>query len=189
LLFIYKKQLFQSTKNITIIFTILVFLLQFSFFRFAFTTLSFNIPVYKEKMKISYCLGGIINPDDGGYAYAKKKSEIDSLKYYMTKTDDILEKISPHELNDFCKIITENQSDSIVLKHNLKWSNWIIEKDPYSLHFIENIKILIKLKKYELALKKISYTEKMNFQGESKNYYKELAELKKVCTKNISLLQ
>jgi hypothetical protein len=185
LAFVYKKQLLQSTRNITITFAILGFLMQFSFFRFAFTTLSFNLPVYKEKMEVNTLIDKIINPD-GGYAYAKSKSEVDSLKFYMIKTDNVLEKINPHELNEYCWIILENQSDTTVLNHNLKWVNWIISKENHFLHHFTKIELLIKLEKYSEALLQIKLVEKMHLEGDEKANRKQLIEYRNQCLKELS---
>jgi hypothetical protein len=185
LAFVYKKQLLQSTRNITITFAILGFLMQFSFFRFAFTTLSFNLPVYKEKMEVNTLIDKIINPD-GGYAYAKSKSEVDSLKFYMIKTDNVLEKINPHELNEYCWIILENQSDTTVLNHNLKWVNWIISKENHFLHHFTKIELLIKLEKYSEALSQIKLVEKMHLEGDEKANRKQLIEYRNQCLKELS---
>lgn len=186
LVFVVKNQLLQTTRNITFTFAILGFLMQFSFFRFAFTTLSFNLPVYREKMEVSNILGKIINPDDGGYVYAKTKSDVDSLKVYMTKTDAILDKVSPHDLNDYCRVITENQTDTTVLNHNLKWINWIISKDNYFLHYFTKIKVLMKLKKYSEALEQINLVEKMHLEGDEKAYQKQLLGYRNQCIKELS---
>jgi hypothetical protein len=186
LAFVVKNQLLQTTRNITFTFAVLVFLMQFSFFRFAFTTLSFNIPVYREKMEVSNLTGKIINPDDGGYAYAKSKSEVDSLKVYMTRTDAILEKVHPHDLNDYCRVISENQTDTTVLNHNLKWVNWIISKNNYFLHYFTKIKLLIKLKKHSEALEQIKLVEKMHLEGDEKAYQKQLLEYRNQCLKELS---
>ncbi len=186
LVFVFKNELLQTTRNITFTFAVLVFLMQFSFFRFAFTTLSFNIPVYREKMKVSNLLSKIINPDDGGYVYAKTKSDVDSLKVYMTKTDAILDKVSPHDLNDYCRVITENQTDTTVLNHNLKWINWVISNDNYFLHYFTKIKVLMKLKKYSEALEQINLVEKMHLEGDEKAYQKQLLGYRNQCIKELS---
>jgi hypothetical protein len=185
LAFVYKKQLLQSTRNITITFAILGFLMQFSFFRFAFTTLSFNLAVYKEKMEVNTLIDKIINPD-GGYAYAKSKSEVDSLKFYMIRTDNVLERINPHELNEYCWIILENQSDTTVLNHNLKWVNWIISKQNHFLHHFTKIELLIKLKKHGEALEQINLVEKMHLEGDEKAYQKQLLGYRNQCIRELS---
>ena len=185
LLFVYRKQLLQSTKNITITFVILAILLQFPLFRFALTTLSFNYPIYKEKMEISFVRTKITEPIDLGYANAKTKSELDSLRHYMKLNDKLIHKITPHELNEYCWIILENQTDTTILNHGLKWSNWIVKKEEYYAHYLLNIEYLIKLKKYDLALKTIQKSEKFNADSEEKEFKKELSKLKKICLKNL----
>jgi hypothetical protein len=185
LLFIYRKQLLQSTKNITITFVILAILLQFPLFRFALTTLSFNYPIYKEKMEISFVRTKITEPIDLGYANAKSKSELDSLRHYMKLNDKLIHKITPHELNEYCWIILENQTDTTILNHGLKWTNWIVKKEEYYAHYLLNIEYLIKLKKYDLALKTIQKSEKFNADSEEKEFKKELSKLKKICLKNL----
>jgi hypothetical protein len=186
LLFIYKNQLLRTTKNITITFVILGFLLQFPFFRFAFTTLSFNVKVYKEKMEISKLRTKITEPVDLGYVNAKTKYELDSLKYYMKKNDAYLEKIGAHELNEYCRVITENQSDTTVLNHNLKWVNWIISKENHFLHHFTKIELLIKLEKYSEALLQIKLVEKMHLEGDEKANRKQLIEYRNQCLKELS---
>jgi hypothetical protein len=186
LLFIYKNQLLRTTKNITITFVILGFLLQFPFFRFAFTTLSFNVKVYKEKMEISKLRTKITEPVDLGYVNAKTKYELDSLKYYMKKNDAYLEKIGAHELNEYCWIILENQSDTTVLNHNLKWVNWIISKENHFLHHFTKIELLIKLEKYSEALLQIKLVEKMHLEGDEKANRKQLIEYRNQCLKELS---
>jgi hypothetical protein len=185
LLFRYKNQLLQSTKNITITITIIGVLMQFSFFRFALTTLSFNYPVYLEKMEIANIHTKITKPIDLGYLDAKSKSELDSLKSYMTKNDKYLQKIGGHDLNEYCWIILENQTDTTVLNHGLKWSNWIILDDPYYSHYLVNIEYLIKLNRYKEALKKINNTKDINANSEEKEFKKELSRLKQICLKNL----
>jgi hypothetical protein len=185
LLFRYKNQLLQSTKNITITITIIGVLMQFSFFRFALTTLSFNYPIYLEKMEIANIHTKITKPIDLGYLDAKSKSELDSLKSYMTKNDKYLQKIGGHDLNEYCWIILENQTDTTVLNHGLKWSNWIILDDPYYSHYLVNIEYLIKLNRYKEALKKINNTKDINANSEEKEFKKELSRLKQICLKNL----
>ena len=185
LLFIYKNQLLRTTKNITITFLILGFLLQFSFFRFAFTTLSFNVSVYKEKMEISKLRTKITEPIDLGYVNAKTKSELDSLKSYMTKNDKYLEKIGGHDLSEYCWIILENQTDTTILNHGLKWSNWIIVGDPYYSHYLLNIEYLIKLKHYKEALEKINNPKDIKAESDEFEFKSELKRLKKICLKNL----
>jgi hypothetical protein len=188
-LFIYKKQLLQSTKNITITFVILVCLLQFPLFRFAITTLSLNYPVYLEKMEIAKIRSKITEPIDLGFVNAKTKPELDSLKYYMNETDKILNKITPHELLEDCFIILENQSDTSILNHSLKWSNWIIKKDNYYANYFLKIKILIKLKNYNSALNQLKILEKLKFDEDEKSIRKEINELKVICNQNLHELK
>jgi hypothetical protein len=142
--------------------------------------------VYEEKMEVSNLIGKIINPDDGGYAYAKSKSEVDSLKVYMTRTDAILEKVHPHDLNEVCQVVTENQSDTTVLNHNLKWINWIISNDNYFLHYFTKIELLMKQKKYAEAIEQIKLVEKMHLEGDEKENRKQLIEYKNKCIKGLS---
>jgi hypothetical protein len=189
LLFRYKNQLLQSTKNITITITIIGVLMQFPFFRFAFTTLSFNVKVYKEKMEISKLRTKITEPIDLGYVNAKTKYELDSLKYYMKKNDAYLEKIGAHELNEYCRVITENQSDTTVLNHNLKWINWVISKNNYFLHYFTKTELLIKQKKYAEAIEQIKLVEKMHLEGDEKAYQKQLLEYRNQCLKELSKLK
>ena len=188
-LFIYKKQLLQSTKNITITFVILVCLLQFPLFRFAITTLSLNYPVYLEKMEIAKIRSKITEPIDLGFVNAKTKPELDSLKFYMNETDKILNKITPHELLEDCFIILENQSDTSILNHSLKWSNWIIKKDNYYANYFLKIKILIKLKNYNSALNQLKILEKLKFDEDEKSIRKEINELKVICNQNLHKLK
>jgi hypothetical protein len=188
-LFIYKKQLLQSTKNITITFVILVCLLQFPLFRFAITTLSLNYPVYLEKMEIAKIRSKITEPIDLGFVNAKTKPELDSLKFYMNETDKILNKITPHELLEDCFIILENQSDTSILNHSLKWSNWIIKKDNYYANYFLKIKILIKLKNYNSALNQLKILEKLKFDEDEKSIRKEINELKVICNQNLHELK
>jgi hypothetical protein len=188
-LFIYKKQLLQSTKNITITFVILVCLLQFPLFRFAITTLSLNYPVYLEKMEIAKIRSKITEPIDLGFVNAKTKPELDSLKFYMNETDKILNKITPHELLEDCFIILENQSDTSILNHSLKWSNWIIKKDNYYANYFLNVEILIKLKEYNSALNQLKILEKLKFDEDEKSIRKEINELKVICNQNLHELK
>jgi hypothetical protein len=185
LLFRFKNQLLQSTKNITITLTILGVLLQFSLFRFALTTLSFNYPVYLEKMEIARIRTKITEPTDLGYLDAKSKSELDSLKSYMTKNDKYLEKIGGHNLSEYCWIILENQTDTTILNHGLKWSNWIIVGDPYYSHYLLNIEYLIKLKHYKEALEKINNPKDIKAESDEFEFKSELKRLKKICLKNL----
>jgi hypothetical protein len=185
LLFRFKNQLLQSTKNITITLTILGVLLQFSLFRFALTTLSFNYPVYLEKMEIARIRTKITEPTDLGYLDAKSKSELDSLKSYMTKNDKYLEKIGGHDLSEYCWIILENQTDTTILNHGLKWSNWIIVGDPYYSHYLLNIEYLIKLKHYKEALEKINNPKDIKAESDEFEFKSELKRLKKICLKNL----
>jgi hypothetical protein len=189
-LFIYKNQLFQTTKNITITFTILAILLQFSLFRFALTTLSFNYPIYLEKMEIAKIRMKVTKPYDddeayNGYVEAKSKPELDSLKYYMKKNDKYLHKIGPHDLNEYCRILLDNQTDTTILKHGLKWSNWIVSEDPYYQHYLININYLIKLKVYNKALFLIDNNKHINYESNEKEFKKELSRLKQICLKNL----
>lgn len=186
LLLIYKKQLLQSTKNITITFVILAVLLQFPLFRFALTTLSFNYPIYKEKMEIAFVRTKIIEPIDLGYVNARSKSERDSLKHYMNLNDKLLNKIVPHELHEYCWRILDNQTDTLILNHGLKWSEWILKKDHYYAHCLLNIEYLIKLKRYHEAIKTIEKSEKMYVGTDEKEFKKELNRLKKICLKNLT---
>jgi hypothetical protein len=185
LLFRFKNQLLQSTKNITITLTILGVLLQFSLFRFALTTLSFNYPVYLEKMEIARIRTKITEPTDLGYLDAKSKSELDSLKSYMTKNDKYLEKIGGHDLSEYCWIILENQTDTTILNHGLKWSNWIIVDDPYYSHYLLNIEYLIKLKHYKEALEKINNPKDIKAESDEFEFKSELNRLKQICLKNL----
>ncbi len=187
LLFFHKKQLLQTTKNITITFVILACLLQFPLFRFALTTLSFDYPIYLEKMEIAEIRTKITGTIDLGYVNAKTKPELDSLKYYMNLNDKIIDKINPHELNDYCYLILENQSDTSVLNHGLKWSNWIIKQDQYYTHYLINIQFLIKLKEYNSALNQLKILEKLKFDEDEKNVLKEIKELKEICFKNLKV--
>jgi hypothetical protein len=187
LLFFYKNILLKATKNITITLTILGVLLQFSLFRFALTTLSFNYPIYLEKREIAFYLDKISLRGTGGFVYGKSKSDIDSLKYYMNKTDKILPKITPHDLYDYCYLILENQSDTSVLNHGLKWSNWIIKNDKYYVHNLLKIEFLIKLKEYNSALNQLQILEKSKFDEDEKNVLKEIKELKEICYKNLKV--
>jgi hypothetical protein len=189
LLFFHKKQLLQTTKNITITFVILACLLQFPLFRFALTTLSFNYPIYLEKMEIAEIRTKITGTIDLGYVNAKTKPELDSLKYYMNLNDKIIDKINPHELNDYCYLILENQSDTSVLNHGLKWSNWIIKQDQYYTHYLINIQFLIKLKEYNSALNQLKILEKLKFDEDEKSVLKEIKELKEICYKNLPLVK
>ena len=185
LLFRYKNQLLQSTKNITITITIIGVLMQFSFFRFALTTLSFNYPVYVEKMEIARIRTKITEPIDLGYLDAKSKSELDSLKSYMTKNDKYLEKIGGHDLSEYCWIILENQTDTTILNHGLKWSNWIIVDDPYYSHYLLNIEYLIKLKHYKEALEKINNPKDIKAESDEFEFKSELNRLKQICLKKL----
>ena len=189
LLFFHKKQLLQTTKNITITFVILACLLQFPLFRFALTTLSFNYPIYLEKMEIAEIRTKITGTIDLGYVNAKTKPELDSLKYYMNLNDKIIDKINPHELYDYCYLILENQSDTSVLNHGLKWSNWIIKQDQYYTHYLINIQFLIKLKEYNSALNQLKILEKLKFDEDEKSVLKEIKELKEICYKNLPLVK
>jgi hypothetical protein len=186
LLFRFKNQLLQSTKNITITFTILGVLLQFSLFRFALTTLSFNYPVYVEKMEIARIRAKITEPIDLGYLDAKSKSDLDSLKSYMTKNDKYLEKIGGHDLSEYCWIILENQSDTTVLKHGLKWTEWIRKDDPYYRSQLLHIEYLIKLKRFKEALNFINNPKIKEGDSDEKEYKLELERLKKICLQQIS---
>jgi hypothetical protein len=185
LLFRFKNQLLQSTKNITITFTILGVLLQFSLFRFALTTLSFNYPVYIEKMEIARIRTKITEPIDLGYLDAKSKSDLDSLKSYMTKNDKYLEKIGGHDLSEYCWIILENQTDTTILKYGLKWSNWIIQNDPYYSHYLLNIEYLIKLNRYKEALEKINNPKDIKAESDEFEFKSELNRLKQICLKKL----
>jgi len=189
LLFIYKKQLLQKTKNITITFVILACLLQFPFFRFALTTLSFNYPIFLEKMEIAAIRTKIVKPKDLGFLDAKTKPELDSLKYYMNLNDKIIHKIHPHDLNDYCSTLLENQTDTTILNHGLKWSNWIIKQDQYSTHYLINIQFHIKLKNYTTALNQLKIIEKLKFDEDEKRIRNEIKELKKICYKNLPLVK
>lgn len=184
-LFFYKKQLLQSTKNITITFVILAILLQFPLFRFALTTLSFNYPIYREKMEIARIRTKITEPIDLGYLDAKSKSDLDSLKSYMTKNEKYLKKIGGHDLSEYCWIILENQTDTTILNHGLKWSNWIIVDDPYYSHYLLNIEYLIKLNRYKAALEKINNPKDIRAESDEFEFKKELNRLKKICLKNL----
>ena len=189
-LFIYKNQLFQSTKNITITFTVIAILLQFSQFRFVLTTLSFNYPIYLEKMEIAKIRMKVTKPSNdeeafNGYVEAKTKLELDSLKYYMKKNDKYLHKIGPHDLNEYCRILLDNQTDTTILKHGLKWSNWIVSEDPYYQHYLININYLIKLKVYNKAIFLIDNNKHINYESNEKEFKKELSRLKQICLKNL----
>ena len=186
---VYKDKLLKTTKNITLTLVILGFLLQFSFFRFALSTLSFNYPIYLEKMEIAKIRTKITEPIDLGYVNAKTKPELDSLKYYMNLNDKIIDKIHPHELLEYCFIILENQSDTSVLNHGLKWSNWIIKQDQYHTHYLINIQFLIKLKEYNSALNQLKILEKLKFDEDEKSVRNEIEELKKICYKNLPALK
>jgi hypothetical protein len=186
LLFIYKKQLLQSTKNITITFVVLALLLQFPLFRFALTTLSFNYPIYKEKMEIAFVRTKITEPIDLGYVNAKSKSELDSLKHYMNLNDKLLNKIDPHDLNEYCWIILENQTDTTILNHGLKWSEWILKKDQYYAHYLMNLEYLIKLERFEDVIKAIDKLENFDAESDEKEFKKELNRFKQICLKNLS---
>jgi hypothetical protein len=187
---VYKDKLLKTTKNITLTLVILGFLLQFSFFRFALSTLSFNYPIYLEKMEIAKIRTKITEPIDLGYVNAKTKPELDSLKYYMNLNDKIIDKIHPHELLEYCFIILENQSDTSVLNHSLKWSNWIIKKDKhYAVNYFLKIKILFKLKEYNSALNQLKILEKLKFDEDEKSVLKEIKELKEICYKNLPALK
>jgi hypothetical protein len=186
LLFRYKNQLLQSTKNITITFTVIGVLIQFSFFRFALTTLSFNYPIYLEKMEIANIHGKITEPLDLGYVNAKTKPELDSLKYYMIQNDKYLEKIGSHWLSEYCYIILENQSDTTILNHGLKWTEWIRKDDPYYRSQLLHIEYLVKLKRYQEALGFINNPKIEVNESDKKEYQRELNRLKKICLQNIS---
>jgi hypothetical protein len=186
---VYKDKLLKTTKNITLTLVILGFLLQFSFFRFAFSTLSFNYPIYLEKREIAFYLDKISLRGTGGFVYGKSKSDIDSLKYYMNKTDKILPKITPHDLYDYCYLILENQSDTSVLNHGLKWSNWIVENDKYYISNLIKIEFLIKLKEYNSALNQLEILEKTKFDKDEKRIRNEIKELKEICHKNLPLVK
>ena len=186
LLFIYKKQLLQSTKNITITFVVLALLLQFPLFRFALTTLSFNYPIYKEKMEIAFVRTKITEPIDLGHVNAKSKSELDSLRHYMNLNDKLLNKINPHDLNEYCWIILENQTDTTILNHGLEWSAWILKKDQYYAHYLLNLEYLIKLKRFEEAIKAIDKLENFDAESDEKEFKKELNRFKQICLKNLS---
>ena len=158
-------------------------------FRFAITTLSLNYPVYLEKMEIAKIRSKITEPIDLGFVNAKTKPELDSLKFYMNETDKILNKITPHELLEDCFIILENQSDTSILNHSLKWSNWIIKKDNYYANYFLKIKILIKLKNYNSALNQLKILEKLKFDEDEKSIRKEINELKVICNQNLHKLK
>lgn len=184
---IYKNHLLKTTKNITIGLLILGFALQFPFLRFALTTLSFNYPIYQEKMKVGTIIGKLVNSDNG-FIYAKTKPEIDSLKLYLSKTDKIINSIHPHDLNEYCNLILENQQDTTILAHALTWSIAIIKQDPYITHYLTNIELLIKLKKYQLGLRQISIFEKrFTNNAENKDQFFELESFKKTCIKNLGV--
>jgi hypothetical protein len=185
LLFRFKNQLLQSTKNITITLTILGVLLQFSLFRFALSTLSFNYPVYLEKMEMDRIKSKLIDSKNIGYVDAKSKSELDSLKSYMIKNDKYLQKIGAHNLNEYCRIILENQTDTTILNHGLKWSNWIIVDDPYYSHYLLNIEYLIKLKYYKEALEKINNPKDIKAESDEFEFKSELNRLKQICLKKL----
>ena len=85
-------------------------------------------------MEISFVRTKITEPIDLGYANAKSKSELDSLRHYMKLNDKLIHKITPHELNEYCWIILENQTDTTILNHGLKWTNWIVKKEEYYAH-------------------------------------------------------
>jgi hypothetical protein len=185
LLFRFKNQLLQSTKNITITLTILGVLLQFSLFRFALSTLSFNYPVYLEKMEMDRIKSKLIDSKNIGYVDAKSKSELDSLKSYMIKNDKYLQKIGAHNLNEYCRIILENQTDTTILNHGLKWSNWIIVDDPYYSHYLLNIEYLIKLNRYKEALEKINNPKDIKAESDEFEFKSELNRLKQICLKKL----
>ena len=105
----------------------------------------------------------------------------------MNLNDKIIDKINPHELNDYCYLILENQSDTSVLNHGLKWSNWIIKQDQYYTHYLINIQFLIKLKEYNSALNQLKILEKLKFDEDEKNVLKEIKELKEICYKNLKV--
>jgi hypothetical protein len=120
-----------------------------------------------------------------GYVEAKTKLELDSLKYYMKKNDKYLHKIGPHDLNEYCRILLDNQTDTTILKHGLKWSNWIVSEDPYYQHYLININYLIKLKVYNKALFLIDNNKHINYESNEKEFKKELSRLKQICLKNL----
>ena len=109
----------------------------------------------------------------------------------MNKTDKILPKITPHDLYDYCYLILENQSDTSVLNHGLKWSNWIIKNDKYYFHDLIKIEFLIKLKEYNSALNQLQILEKSKFDDydDEKRIRNEIKELKKICYKNLPLVK
>jgi hypothetical protein len=140
-------------------------------------------------MEIATIRTKIVKPKDLGFLDAKTKPELDSLKYYMNLNDKIIDKINPHELNDYCYLILENQSDTSVLNHGLKWSNWIIKQDQYYTHYLINIQFLIKLKEYNSALNQLKILEKLKFDEDEKSVLKEIKELKEICYKNLPLVK
>ncbi|MFM7681158.1 MAG: hypothetical protein ACKO7P_00210, partial [Bacteroidota bacterium] len=192
LLFIYNKQLLQSTKNITITFVVIALLLQFPLFRFALTTLSFNYPIYKEKMEIAFVRTKITEPIDLGYVNAKSKSELDSLRHYMNLNDKLLNKIDPHDLNEYCWIILENQTDTTILNHGLEWSAWINRQDLdkqgdfHFQHYLLKIEYLIKLKRYKEALELTENKRKILNELNNPEFQREIKRLKQICLKNLS---
>jgi hypothetical protein len=136
-------------------------------------------------MEIARIRTKITEPTDLGYLDAKSKSELDSLKSYMTKNDKYLEKIGGHNLSEYCWIILENQTDTTILNHGLKWSNWIIVGDPYYSHYLLNIEYLIKLKHYKEALEKINNPKDIKAESDEFEFKSELKRLKKICLKNL----
>jgi hypothetical protein len=186
LMFRYKNHLLQSTKNITVTLTIIGVLIQFSFFRFALTTLSFNYPVYLKKMEIAKIHSKITEPIDLGYVNANSKPDLDSLKYYMTQNDKYIDEIGSHWLSEYCYIILENQSDTTILKHGLKWTDWIRKNDPYYRSQLLHIEYLIKLKRHQEAINFINNQKIKVDVSDEKEYQRELGKLKKICLKNLT---
>ena len=103
----------------------------------------------------------------------------------MNLNDKLLNKIEPHELHEYCWRILDNQTDTQILNHGLKWSEWILKKDQYYVHYLLNLEYLIKLEKYEEAIKAIGNLEKIEVESEEKEFKKDLERLKKICLKNL----
>ncbi|MFM7681157.1 MAG: hypothetical protein ACKO7P_00205 [Bacteroidota bacterium] len=162
LTFLYRKKILLSTIYETVTFALFIILIQFSFFQFAFLNFSFNIEQYQNKIEADFISKKLSQKEYGQFLYAKSNMEKDSLKFYMNKMDKVISRddIGPQEIDEFCCILDEHQTDTIIIKHALKWSIWVLSKNDYYKNYETTIYLLNKLGDYAGCIKLFNQMEK-----------------------------
>jgi tetratricopeptide (TPR) repeat protein len=157
--------------------------MNFSFFQFAFFNFSFNLERYQNELEAENIAYKLIRKEDGQYLYAKTDKEKDSLKYYMKKMDRVIERngIRPSEIDYYCNIIGEYQKDTSIIKHAIKWSNWVLTKNQYHDYYKTNLYLMFEIGDYKGCINLLNKMEKRNVQIPEKESKMELAFLKAEC--------